>query len=97
MRVVGVEFLKNSRKRSKLETAHNACCSTGGTFSTSHITREPRLTVHRGLQVTRREGTSKSDCLIARGDFASKTNWAQMYDLDGKIFIARVFTDGFQF
>ena len=51
MRVFGVEFLENTRKRFKPETDHNARQSTDGTFSTSHIPREPRLTVHRGLQV----------------------------------------------
>ena len=40
--------------------------------------REPWLTVHRGQQVTRREGTSKSNIFCAMGGFAPKAGWTQM-------------------
>ena len=50
----------NSRHRSELETDRNARRSTGGTFSTSHIPRGPRLTVHRGLQVWMGERSQKT-------------------------------------
>ena len=55
-------------QRTNTETRPRA----GGTFSTSPPPRELWLTVHRGQQVTRREGTSKSNCLCAMGGFAPK-------------------------
>ena len=39
---------------------------------------ETWLTVYRPLHVTRREGTSKSNSVDARGDFASKLVMTQM-------------------
>ena len=50
---------ENSGKRCKLDTDHSARRGTGGTFSTSHIPRGSRLTVHRGLQVAKSRCSSK--------------------------------------
>ena len=47
--------------------------------------------------VTRREGTSKSNILCAKGDFATKVDWTQICTCNRKIGIARDPTDRLEF
>ena len=52
---------------------------------------------HFSAKVTRREGTSQSNSLCARGNFASKMDWTQMGTCNRKIGIARDPPDRLEF